>query len=162
MECDAALPFDTAMFALFLSTHSCGVRQFCGCTGNRQEKISIHALLWSATALFTTSSCSCSISIHALLWSATAKDIAVNYDGDNFYPRTPVECDEWDEWDYTTETISIHALLWSATYVDDNLVHYYQISIHALLWSATVSTNQPHIFRVDFYPRTPVECDPSR
>ncbi len=77
----------------FLSTHSCGVRPLLTAAQKQLPQISIHALLWSATALARQLKSWETISIHALLWSATI--------GFSIH-------------DSDTE-ISIHALLWSAT-----------------------------------------------
>ena len=79
---------------------------------------------------------------------------------DNFYPRTPVECDR-DKIivDPRIIAISIHALLWSATMKKYELTAEFIISIHALLWSATNIRPRYSIHQKYFYPRTPVECD---
>ncbi len=58
-------------------------------------EISIHALLWSATALARQLKSWETISIHALLWSATFPVCLLSSAIRYFYPRTPVECDDW-------------------------------------------------------------------
>ena len=55
----------------------------------------------------------------------------------NFYPRTPVECDQVCTAIAGRIRISIHALLWSATKLNIETPVIKVISIHALLWSAT-------------------------
>ena len=58
-------------FAIFLSTHSCGVRLAADMAELQILGISIHALLWSATKNWQYRNIGDKISIHALLWSAT-------------------------------------------------------------------------------------------
>ena len=99
----------------FQLTHSRGVRQGAVLIAQEQKNfnsrthvecdlafirppssafISTHALTWSATAVFSSGSCSCTgISTHALTWSATGSVGAPPTATRDFNSRTHVECD---------------------------------------------------------------------
>ena len=125
-------------------------------------RISIHALLWSATDSVIKAYQQVRISIHALLWSATLKRMH-RYEDEiflsthscgvrreqllfclcpfpYFYPRTPVECD-----DTYLFAVGVHSYFYPRTPVEcddqsqSGSIKVSCISIHALLWSATNS-----------------------
>ena len=62
--------------------------------------ISIHALLWRATAKTALNNYNLEISIHALLWRATHQEAGVGQGANDFNPRSPMESDvignRWD------------------------------------------------------------------
>ena len=100
------------------------------------------------------------ISIHALLWSATALFFVSPQLIPRFQSTHSCGVRHWlTSNDVLGVGISIHALLWSATERFSESVKRFDISIHALLWSATKQFNGWNIYLRNFNPRTPVECD---
>ena len=78
---------------LFLSTHSCGVRR-----RHRVCETTTHRYFYPRTPVECDEAkyvpyVGGKISIHALLWSATPSGIILESVLEDFYPRTPVECD---------------------------------------------------------------------
>ena len=149
----------------FQSTHSCGVRLGLRFGRLTVISISIHALLWSATALGILQRIAPIISIHALLWSATCRIVREQAYPPYFNPRTPVECDRgllqffWLPSQFqSTHSCGVRRSfppiyfvpgLFQSTHscgvrLRRNLFHdvVFPISIHALLWSATCGTGQ--------------------
>ena len=79
----------------------------------------------------------------------------------DFYPRTPVECDDLlNITRQETVLISIHALLWSATLIGLYFLKYpfKFLSTHSCGVRLHGPQLQTQVYRY-FYPRTPVECD---
>ena len=78
------------------------------------------------------------ISTHALTWSATIVQFDVSLKMANFNSRTHVECDHILRPLISFRKISTHALTWSATQPAQTQIQSAMISTHALTWSATM------------------------
>ena len=103
----------------------------------RLEKISTHALTWSATSSHI-GSCAflCGFQLtHSRGVRPTSPDSL--HSPKNFNSRTHVECDPWLLDLPICIKISTHALTWSATAHLDHPSKCQYISTHALTWSAT-------------------------
>ena len=97
------------------------------------------------------------ISIHALLAESDRVRQRNKFQQDHFYPRSPCgERQEKNNGHDTTSNISIHALLAESDMVWSGLYFKSLISIHALLAESDMPEEQkPLIIRQDFYPRSP-------
>ena len=146
--------------ALFLSTHSCGVRL---CT----VSITIIICVFLSTH-------SCGVRLGELRQPMSEKVFLSTHSCGvrrrrfgvrrcrygNFYPRTPVECDKMTKILVDKLPISIHALLWSAT----NNSRIKRASLQLFLSTHSCGVRRADNLTYsgalyDFYPRTPVECD---
>ena len=122
---------------MFQSTHSYRVRRKRIGQLQNLDKVSIHALVQSATMWPRIISFCCNVSIHALVQSATVRNILSL-------------C--WFD-------VSIHALVQSATMWPRIISFCCNVSIHALVQSATYGVHRGKAPTLCFNPRTRTECD---
>jgi len=101
--------------ALFQSTPACGERRPVHCPSSGRSNVSIHARVWRATEMHTSTVTDWRVSIHARVWRATSAWPRQWLHASCFNPRPRVASDAGWGGICQLFMVSIHARVWRAT-----------------------------------------------